>query len=126
MSKKLKAIICALTAGMMLLTSSGLSVFADELKADGSAAAAETKLNADGSEAVATEQPETVGGADVTEDEKDAAVVADIEASQAEAEAAATPVPKGYDADTYYQNALQVASGLGIITGYDDGSIKPE
>ena len=126
MSRKLKAIICALTAGMMLFTSSGLSVFAEELNADGSAAATETKLNADGSEAVATEQPETVGGADVAEDEKDAGVVADIEASQAENEPEATPVPKGYEADTYYQNALQVVSGLGIITGYDDGSIKPE
>ena len=126
MSRKLKAIICALTAGMMLFTSTGLSVFAEELNADGSAAATETKLNADGSEAVATEQPETVGGADVAEDEKDAEVVADIAASQATDEPEATPVPKGYDADTYYQNALQVASGLGIITGYDDGSVKPE
>ncbi len=126
MSRKLKAIICALTAGMMLFTSTGLSVFAEELNADGSAAATETKLNADGSEAVATEQPETVGGADVAEDEKDADVVADIAASQATQEPEATPVPKGYDADTYYQNALQVTSGLGIITGYDDGSVKPE
>ena len=126
MSKKLKAIICALTAGMMLMTSSGLSAFAEELKADGSAAATETKLAADGSEAVATEQPETVGGADIAEDEKDADVVADIEASQQTQEAEATPVPKGYDADTYYQNALQVVSALGIITGYEDGSIKPD
>ena len=124
MSKKLKAFICAITAGMMLTTSLGLTAFAEELNADGSAAT-ETVLNADGSEAKATETPETVNGADVAEDEADAARLADIESS-AEVTPEPTEEPKSYDDDTYYNNALKVCSALGIITGYDDGSVKPE
>lgn len=31
-----------------------------------------------------------------------------------------------YENDTYYQKALSLCSGLGIITGYEDGSVKPE
>ncbi|MBR0366373.1 MAG: S-layer homology domain-containing protein, partial [Clostridia bacterium] len=125
MSKKLKTLICALTAGMMLTTSLGLTASADELNADGSAAATETVLNADGSEAKATETPETVNGADVAEDEADAERLAD-EGAGAEAAPEPTEVSKSYDDDTYYQNALKVCSALGIITGYDDGSVKPE
>ena len=125
MRKKLRALICALTAGMMLTTSLGLTAFAEDLNADGSAKATESVLNADGSEAVATETPETVSGADVAEDEADAARLAD-EATAAEATPESTEVPKTYDSDTYYQNALKVCSALGIITGYDDGSVKPE
>ncbi|MBQ3426074.1 MAG: S-layer homology domain-containing protein [Clostridia bacterium] len=124
MSKKLKAIICALTAGMLMTTSVGFTAFAAETNADGSGK--ETVLAADGSEAIATETPETVNGADIVEDEADAARLADEAAEQGSEEVAPTEVPKSYDNDTYYQNALKVCSGLGIITGYDDGSVKPE
>lgn len=127
MSKKLKAIICALTAGMLMTTSVGFTAFAAETNEDGSAK--ETVIAADGSEAVATETPETFNGADVAEDEADAARLADEASTQVEAEAEAeepTAAPKSYDDDTYYQNALKVCSALGIITGYDDGSVKPE
>ncbi|MCH5212540.1 MAG: S-layer homology domain-containing protein [Oscillospiraceae bacterium] len=127
MSKKLKSLICALMAGTMLITSTGLVALADD--------PVETKVGEDGSAVeVTTEAPETAGGADVAENEKDADMVADIEAEQSAAAeeaaaaeaAAAEAAAKGYDNDTYYQNAIKVVSALGIITGYDDGSVKPE
>lgn len=105
MSKKLKALICAVLTGMMVTTSTGLvSLAADE------------------------EAPPASGsGADIVEDIKDAenAVEALETAKPAATEAPAEPV-KSYDNDIYYQNALKVCAGLGIITGYADGSVKPE
>lgn len=41
-------------------------------------------------------------------------------------EATAAPATKDYTNDTYYNDALKVCTALGIITGYDDGSVKPE
>lgn len=124
MSKKLKALICVFTACVMLAASTGINVFAADTNEDGSGK--ETVIAADGSEAVATEIPETFNGADVDENEADAARLEDESAAQATEEPEATPVPKTYDGDAYYRRSLQVCSALGIITGYDDGSIKPE
>ena len=126
MSKKLKSLICALMAGTMLITSAGLTALADD--------PVETTVGNDGAAVEATEAPETAGGADVAENEKDADMVADIaaeqgaaaEAAEAAAAAEAEAAVKKYEDDTYYQNALKVVSALGIITGYDDGSVKPE
>ncbi|MGN0183041.1 MAG: S-layer homology domain-containing protein [Candidatus Ornithomonoglobus sp.] len=116
MSKKFKSLICTLLAGMMLATSAGITALAED--------AAETVIDENGAEVAATEVPETFNGADIPEDEKDPM---HLEETPAE-ETAPTEAPavNGYDNDTYYQNALKVVSALGIITGYEDGSIKPE
>lgn len=123
MRKKFKSSICVMLAGAMLAVSSGFTALAaDE---------AGTVINEQGAEVAATQAPETVNGADVVEDEKDAEHAAEIEAAanaaaEAADAAAEAPAPAGYDADTYYQHALMVVSALGIITGYEDGSVKPE
>ncbi len=119
MSKKIKSLISALMAGAMFITSAGLVALADD--------PVETTIGEDGSAVTATEVPETAGGADVDENEKDAEVVADIEAEATEAaQATEAPAVNSYDNDEYYQNALKVVTALGIIEGYEDGSVKPE
>ncbi len=107
MSKKLKSIICAIIAGMMITTSGGFVALAEDATTD--TAAAETAV----SDATA----------DLTDEEKEA-----VETEEEEAEPEATPEPEvySYENDTYYQRALKVCLSLGIITGYDDGSVKPE
>ncbi len=46
--------------------------------------------------------------------------------AETEVTAEPTAVPDPYASDSYYQKALGLCSALGIITGYDDGSVKPE
>lgn len=114
MSKKLKSLICSIIAGMMLTTSCGLSALAAD---DTTSAVTESTVT------------ETTDTADAPDDEKDAAEATDAPAAtEAAEETTETTETDGasYADDTYYNNALQVCSALGIITGYDDGSIKPE
>ncbi len=108
MSRKLKSLICTLLAGMMLTTSAGFAVLADDVAAEADVAV-------------------TDATADLTDEEKEAM---DAE-EEAVAEETATEAPveaqkHSYETDTYYQDALKLCSALGIITGYDDGSVKPE
>ncbi|MGM9936333.1 MAG: S-layer homology domain-containing protein [Candidatus Ornithomonoglobus sp.] len=127
MSKKFKSLICTLLAGMMLATSTGIAALAEDT--------AETAADAGSAEVVAEEMAETAEDAEAAEaaaEEGDAEVPEEA-ADDAEAEAPAeeetpteAPAANDYDNDTYYQNALKVVSALGIITGYEDGSIKPE
>lgn len=105
MSRKFKSIICAILAGMMITTSGGFVALAEDT------AAAETTVTD-----AATDT------ADLTDEEKEA----EEEAAEAETEAPAEPEVHDYASDTYYQDALKLCSSLGIITGYDDGSVKPE
>ena len=117
MSKKLKSLICSIIAGMMLTTSCGLS-----------ALAADDTTSAD-TESTVTETTDT---ADIPDDEKETEEATEApEATEVAEEAEGTEETTeadgaSYADDTYYNNALQVCSALGIITGYDDGSIKPE
>lgn len=99
MSNKFKKLLCGVLSAAMLLTSSSLIGFADEV---------------------------TEGAADADRDEQ-----------QAEEELLATPVPSAtpaateapagydYENDAYYQKALGLCEALGIITGYEDGSVQP-
>ncbi len=41
-------------------------------------------------------------------------------------ETAAPAQQSSYESDSYYQKALALCSSLGIIKGYDDGSVNPE
>ncbi len=134
MSKKFKSLICTLLAGMMFAASTGIAALAADT--------ADTTGNESGSEVTAEETAEPTEGADAAE-AKDAAEAseepaadateeasdeeaAETEAPATEASATEAPAANAYDNDTYYQNALQVVSALGIITGYEDGSVKPE
>lgn len=118
MSKKLKSLICSIIAGMMLTTSCGLSALAAD---DTTSADTETSV-------------ETTDLADITDEEKEAADATEAPAETEAAEDATETAEEtetvvdgaAYDDDAYYNNALQVCTALGIITGYDDGSIKPE
>ncbi len=129
MSKKIKGLICALIAGMMVTTSCGLtSLAADDTSSDQNAA-----------ESTATEMPEGAADADITDEEKDAADATEAPAATENADATEAPASTEaaqateapdtadqYENDTYYQNALQLCSALGIIEGYEDGSVQPE
>ena len=100
MGNKMKKLICALLASAMLVGSVGVVGFADE------DTNAETVVT---TSAEATENP------------------ADAEATEAPvATVAPTTSGSSYDNDSYYDKALSLCSALGIITGYEDGSVKPD
>ena len=100
MGNKMKKLICALLASAMLVGSVGVVGFADE------DTNAETVVT---TSAEATEKP------------------ADAEATEAPvATVAPTTSGSSYDNDSYYDKALSLCSALGIITGYEDGSVKPD
>lgn len=100
MSNKFKKLLCGVLSAAMLLTSSSLIGFADD---------------------------ELGGAADADRDE-----------TLAEEELLATPIPTDaptateapsgtdYENDAYYQKALGLCQALGIITGYEDGSVQPD
>ena len=116
MSKKFKKLLCGLLACAMISTS-GIMAMADE-PADTDAASAAVEASA--SPAAETEAPaDSADLADATE--------APAEEAEATEEPEETAAPSGkYDDDNYYKKALALCSALGIITGYDDGSIQPE
>ncbi len=105
MSKKFKKLLCSVLA-IAIFSTSGIAVLADEV-ATATAEAAVTETAAD---TEATAAPEA--------------------AAEPTAEPTATPeptpVPDPYESDAYYKKALELCTALGIITGYDDGSVKPE
>lgn len=111
MSKKIKKLLSGLLA-LAMAASSGAAVFADEPTAVTTAEVTVTEAAENATEAPADIAPEA----------------AEPEAPEAEAatEAPATPVPDKYASDAYYQKALTLCKSLGVITGYDDGSVKPE
>lgn len=108
MNNKVKKSFCALLAGMMMVTSGSIAALAD----DNTSATAETTATAG-----TTAAPETTATAETT---------AAPEATATPETTATSTAATGYDNDNTYQAALKVCSSLGIITGYDDGSIKPE
>lgn len=114
MSGKMKKLICALLTSTMLVSSIGLVGFA-----------ADEEATTDATTTVeATEAPATEETTEATE--------APAEATEAPAEATEAPVQATtsestkYDDDNYYQRAVSLCKALGIITGYEDGSVKPE
>lgn len=130
MGNKMKKLICALLASAMLVGSVGVVGFADEdTNAETVVTTAETEATEAPAETEATEAP-----AEATE------TPAETEATEAPAEATEAPVEteapavtvapttsgSNYDNDSYYDKALALCSALGIITGYEDGSVKPD
>jgi hypothetical protein len=105
MGKKFRKLMCSVLALAMLATS-GIAVLADEVATEATEETAVTTM----ADADATEAPE--------------------ETAEPTAEPTATPEPTQapdlYAQDNYYNKALSLCSALGIITGYDDGSVKPE
>lgn len=101
MSKKIKKLLCGLLA-LAMVAASGFTALADEPAADTTAAVEAAAADA------ATAEPTAEATAEPT------------------AEPEPTPVPDKYESDAYYKKALALCQSLGIITGYDDGSVKPE
>ena len=124
MGNKMKKLICALLASAMLVGSVGVVGFADEDTNAETVVTTSAEATETPAEAVATEAP------------------AETEATEAPAETEATEAPavteapvatvapttsgSSYDNDSYYDKALSLCSALGIITGYEDGSVKPD
>lgn len=121
MSNNLKKLVCGLLSAMMVSTSCGIAALAED--------SVKTIIDENGAEVAATEVPETFNGADIPEDEKDPMYLDETPAEETKEVAEETKEvieEKDYDKDSTYQTALAVCSALGIITGYEDGSIKPE
>lgn len=126
MSNKMKKLICSLLASAMLLGSVGVVSFADET----TTTAADTEATETATEATAAPD------AEATEAPAEEATEAPAEATEAPAETTEAPATEApvvtttestaYDSDSYYQKALALCSSLGIISGYEDGSVKPE
>ncbi|MGN0107435.1 MAG: S-layer homology domain-containing protein, partial [Hominilimicola sp.] len=121
MGKKMKKLICALLASAMLVSSVGMVAFAD---ADKDENAADTTATETVDTAENTDTADTVDEPEATEAPVETEAPAVTEAP------AATEAPvvgsSAYDNDNYYQKSLALCSSLGIISGYEDGSVKPE
>lgn len=117
MGNKMKKLICALLASAMLVGSVGVVGFADE---DTNAETVVTTAE--------TEATETPAGADATDTADDPAEATEAPAETEAPAVTAAPTTSGssYDNDSYYDKALALCSALGIITGYEDGSVKPD
>lgn len=111
MGNKMKKLICALLASAMVVSSVGIVGFADADTADDTADVTVT-------DTVDTADTDTADETETT-DETDTA-------DEDVTEAAPAASSSAYDDDAYYQKALSLCSALGIITGYEDGSIKPD
>lgn len=116
MSGNMKKLICALLTGTMLLSSVGLVGFAAD---DTAAPTAQTTAASE-----ATAAP--VESAETTATEAPAAETTPQTTPAATPETQTAPESTKYDNDAYYKKALALCQGLGIITGYEDGSIKPD
>lgn len=131
MGNKMKKLICALLASAMLVSSVGMVAFADEPAAT---AAADANVEATADPAAteapeATVDPEATADPEATEAPETTADPEATEAPEATAAPEATEAPavsSAYDNDEYYKKALSLCTALGIITGYEDGSIKPD
>ena len=127
MGNKMKKLICALLASAMLVGSVGVVGFADEDTNAETVVTTSAEATEKPADAEATEAP---ASAEATE------APASAEATEAPAGAEATEAPavteapttsgSSYDNDSYYDKALSLCSALGIITGYEDGSVKPD
>lgn len=114
MGNKMKKLICALLASTMLVSSVGMIAFADE-----------DTTSDNKTEVTATAAPDATDAP-----EAEATKAPEAEATQAPAPEATKAPTIGtssvYDTDNYYQKALAMCSALGIISGYEDGSVKPD
>ena len=118
MGNKMKKLICALLASAMLVGSVGVVGFADEDTNAETVVTTSAEATEKPADAEATEAP---AGAEATE------APAGAEATEAPvATVAPTTSGSSYDNDSYYDKALSLCSALGIITGYEDGSVKPD
>ena len=128
MGNKMKKLLCALLASAMLVTSVGVVSFAENEDAAGEVTVTEAATEtAEGTEAEATEAPaETEATEAPAETEATEATEAPAEPTEAPVVTAVTSTGSSYDNDAYYQKALALCSSLGIISGYEDGSIKPD
>ncbi|MBQ3472012.1 MAG: S-layer homology domain-containing protein, partial [Clostridia bacterium] len=144
MSNKIKKLICSLLAAAMLVTSAGVVSMAAP---EGETAATETTVTetaGDSSTANQTDEEKETPSTEATETTAEAteapAAAEATEAPVAEATAApeATVAPEAteapvvvatgsdYEYDDYYKKSLALCSSLGIISGFEDGSVKPE
>lgn len=127
MSKKFKKLLCGFLA-VAMLSSCGVVAMADEQPATTNAATEATATPA----AEATATPEAAEPSDTTTEATEApateapATEAPTATAEPTAEPTEAPVIDEYESDSYYQKALSLCSALGIITGYEDGSVKPE
>lgn len=112
MGNKMKKLICALLASAMVISSVGIVSFADEV----------TPTNAP--EVTATEAPSA--SPEATEAPTDAPEATPEATAVPEATESPSAPSSTYDSDKYYQKSLALCSSLGIITGYEDGSVKPD
>lgn len=115
MGNKMKKLICALLASAMLVGSVGVVGFADEDTNAETVVTTSAEATEKPADAEATEAP---AGAEATE----APAVTEAPV----ATVAPTTSGSSYDNDSYYDKALSLCSALGIITGYEDGSVKPD
>lgn len=116
MGNKIKKLVCALLTSAMIVSSVGVISFADADKDEATADqdTVTTTVAPEATEAP-TDKPETTPEATATP------VATEAPAETQEPEESST-----YDKDNYYKKSLALCSALGIISGYEDGSVKPD
>jgi hypothetical protein len=115
MGNKMKKLICALLASAMLVSSVGMVAFADD------------ETTTDAAAVTTSEETETPEATEATEVSEETETTETTEATEASEETQTSTVSSSkYDSDSYYQKALALCSSLGIISGYEDGSVKPD
>ena len=132
MSNKIKKLICSLLAAAMLVTSAGVVSMAAPEDEAATTETTVTETAGDSSTADQTDEEKETPSTEATETKAEATEAqAAAEATEAPvAEATAAPVvdtgSAGYENDDYYKKSLALCSSLGIISGFEDGSVKPE
>ncbi|MBQ7744467.1 MAG: S-layer homology domain-containing protein, partial [Ruminococcus sp.] len=134
MSNKIKKLICSLLASAMLVTSAGVVAWAapEDEAATTETTVTETATSDDSSTADQTDEEKEAEGTEATEatepaaEEAEAPAAETTEAPEVTAAPVTTSSSASYDSDEYYQKSLALCSSLGIISGFEDGSVKPE
>lgn len=129
MSNKIKQLICSLLATAMLVTSAGVVAWAapeDEATGDTATETTVTETADDSSTADQTDDEKESDDAERTADEGTDTTATDATDAPAATAAPAATKAADYENDDYYQKALALCSSLGVISGFEDGSVKPE
>ncbi|MCD8390244.1 MAG: S-layer homology domain-containing protein, partial [Firmicutes bacterium] len=125
MSKSTKKLVSWIVCLTMAVSSISMMAFAaddtDTSTTETVETTTSTEETADEAEAE-TEATEEEASEDETEDAEEA----DDETEATEDEEEETSTSSSYDSDEYYQKALTLCTSLGIIEGYEDGSVQPD
>lgn len=129
MSKTMKKLISMFLCLAMVLTMTSILTFADEddtsANTNGAKVTEEPIADTEDTSTMTGDEGNATAAPEASEAPTETPAASEAPAEEATPEPTAVPVSK-YESDNVYNRALALATALGIITGYEDGSYKPE